>query len=219
MALDRVYTLLPDGPRIWAQHRPDSPIAALARPLAIEGDQGAPAASQGVTVRVRYRGDIGPGTLLRDAHGATWHVDQVMEYMRHRWLDLNLSTYRQPATADYIPAAPGAVAPAGWLYVVDGRPWLSLAIDTVSPTNEQDRRGTFAIPEGLTGGIEYSHRADVWYFALAGSQLRGCFELVAQDNIRQGFLRLRFMDDGIVVPNSVVRFGTGDILELAEGPA
>ena len=219
MALDRVYTVLPDGPMVWAQHRPDSPIAALARPLAIEGDDASAAESRAVTLRIRYRGDVGINTLLRDSDGATWIVVQTHEFKRNRWLDINIATYRQPATADVIPPPVDAVAPAGWQYAVDGRPWLCLEVDTVHAVNAQDRRGTFAIPEGLRGWIEYAHRADVWYYRLRGTAELGCFELIQYDNIRQGFLRRRFFshEDRTLVPNSTVPIGAGDVLELLTG--
>ena len=218
MALDRMYRVLPDGPMIWAQHRPDSPIAVLARPLAIEGDTGQPAESRAVTLRVRFRGDIGINTLLLDTEGATWIVTQTHEAQRNRWLDVNLSTYRQPATAELVRARPGMVAPAGWLYTVAGAPWINLEIDTIAPYTYQDRRGTFAIPEGLQGWVEFPHRADVWYFRLAGRGETGCYELVANDNIRQGFVRFRFMKpDGELLPNSDIPVGSGDVLELLPG--
>lgn len=215
MALDRVYSILPNGPMIWARHQPDSPISALARPLPIEGDTGSYAESRAVTLRIRYRHDIGPNTLLRDVDGATWIVTQTHEYQRNRWLDVNVSTYRAPATAAFAAPGPGRAVPAGWGFNVGGQPWINLEIDTIAATNSQDRRGTFALPEGLAGGVPREHGIDVWYFRLLNTTEIGCFELVDHDNIRQGFLRLRFLRaDGTLLPNSDVPVGAGDVLAL-----
>ena len=142
---------------------------------------------------------------------------QTHDFKRNRWLDINIATYRQPATADVIPPPVDAVAPAGWQYAVDGRPWLCLEVDTVHAVNAQDRRGTFAIPEGLRGWIEYAHRADVWYFRLRGTAELGCFELIQWDNHAPGVLTACAFSAMRIEPWYPIQpcpIGAGDVLEL-----
>ena len=232
MPLDRVYVVESDGRMVWAEHRPDSPISVMARPLEIEGAASAAAQQRAVTVRVRYR-PLPIDSILLDSAGQRWIVTQTHEHKRNRWLDVNLSTYRQAATARAQAPAPDYRPPAGWGLTVDGAPWAFLEVATVAPSNAQDRHGAFALPEGLTGHIADSQRAGVWFMRLADTGEVGCFEIVAPDNLRLGYLRLRFFDVAGApvtaladVPerpgflyNSTIPLGAGDVLELLRGPA
>ena len=231
MSLDRVFQIESSGAMIWARHQPDSPISVLARPLEIEGGAASDAQRHAVTIRVRFR-PLPIDSILLDTEGQRWIVTQTHEYQRNRWLDVNLSTYRQPATARAQAPAPDYLPPAGWGLTVNGAPWANLEIATVQATNAQARHGAFALPEGLQGHIADRERAGVWYFRLADTGEVGCFELIAPDNLRLGYLRLRFFDDGAGAPvtaladvperpgylyNSAIPLGAGDVLELLGG--
>ena len=198
----------------------------MAQPLAVEGDAASAGQARAVTVRMRWR-ELPIDSILVDRDGARWLVTQTQEIGRRRWLDVNLSTYRQPARetveqrADFIP-------PVGWGFTVDGLPWSRIEIATCTPHNAQDRGGTFVVPAGLSGAVADAQRVTSWWFRLGSTGELGVFELVESDNIRAGYLRLRFVDAaGLPVTaiadvpsspfwlfNSSVPVGAGDVLEL-----
>ena len=151
-----------------------------------------------------------------------------MEIGRRRWLDVNLSTYRQPQR-ETVPQRADFDALTGWGFMVDGLAWSRIEISTTVPSNAQDRHGSFVVPSGLSGAVADAQRVTSWWFRLGSTGEIGCFELTESDNIRAGYLRLRFVDDGAGSPvtdivnvpsspfwlfNSSIPLGAGDVAEL-----
>ena len=123
MALDRIWTVYPDGYRTGADD------AILAREAWISVEDQSELASVGestptgyfpietVTVRMRHVTDVGLQSVLRDDLGAFWYVNETRAVGR-RWLDVGVSRYGLRVLSALLPFArefpAGKVAPPGW---------------------------------------------------------------------------------------------------------
>ena len=127
--LDRVFALHPGGlenpaETIWGKQLPSPALATVAEPLEEGGRVYRPASA--MTVRMRYRTDIGTHARLIDQEGRVWRYMESAEVGRRHWLDVSLVTYGLPepsrahSVAPPVPAAehpgdPAWVPPPGWL--------------------------------------------------------------------------------------------------------
>ena len=200
---------LADGSQVWAEHRLDSPLATVGEPLVIDGVVVPP--RETVTVRIRWRPEVDVNTRFIDQDGGWWFVNETAEVGRRRWLDVGLSSYPADERRSGLASPPddGTVAgwtpPAGWPFMVGGSPLAVLTLATVQADGPRRRRGTFVIPDGLTG--EYAGPGLYVNFRGPGRFL-GHFMPRSEDFL-DGFVHLRFYDGG----------GGSPTADLADGPA
>lgn len=119
MALDRVWTMFPNGATdtevdVWLQAGVlNTGLAGVGNQLSSLGLLYTPLST--VVLRTRYRDDVFAGvTLLRDRDNRIWHVNEVAEVGRRKWLDISASTYDIPNDGPRVVPVGGFVPPAGW---------------------------------------------------------------------------------------------------------
>ena len=95
MSLDRIYTLRPgtaDEKTLWAEHRADSGLVTVSQPHETPLGTFVQAESE-VTLRIRYREDLGANAELSGPDGRFWYVQSWQEVGRKRFTEVALATY------------------------------------------------------------------------------------------------------------------------------
>ena len=95
MSLDRIYTLRPgtaDEKTLWAEHRADSGLVTVSQPHETPLGTFVQAESE-VTLRIRYREDLGANAELSGPDGRFWYVQSWQEVGRKRFTEVALATF------------------------------------------------------------------------------------------------------------------------------
>ena len=146
----------------WVERRFDSPLATAGGPDADGND-----AVSAVTLRTRFRTDIGTNTTLTDDQGRVWSVQEVLEVGRRRWLDMSCATYALEAgdvipdpTPTGDPSPPGFTPPSGWGIMQGDDAVSTVQIASVSTHDSHGGQqgifwqGRFAAIENVTGTVD-----------------------------------------------------------------
>lgn len=237
MALSEIWSIVRQGSiePIWVEPRLDSALSTVGESIHLQSGAILRALST-VTLRVRWRADVGVNDIWRDPLRRPWYVNEVLDVGRRRYLDVGLSTYGEvSATISTVPQSPDFTPPAAWnMTLTNGTPWHNLEIDSARETNVRTREGTFRLPRDLIGQV--GAVGVRWFFRLRDTdptrRYLGQFDTADQRlpvDIQAGFHSLNFFealghpltslnagapDELGFLNNSATTLGPGDVLEL-----
>lgn len=150
--------------QVWVERSPRSQLVSVSNP----DEQGS--AKTSVVVRMRWRANVSLASVLIDAHGETWHVNESTEVGSMRWLDVAITTYEMIDTAP--PADTTLYTPqTGYTLSRDGAAIQYLQVFeewtvTSSTTGETLPRGWILRNRGAAGVIP----GGVWFRAPTGAE-------------------------------------------------
>lgn len=177
MALDQIFEkIATDGTvagSLWAENRLDSPLVSLPLDRAVDG---LTIVRSTITLRTRFREDVDINDRFRGQDGRVWHVNELSELGRRRWLDVSVTNYQAdgyvpPVDPPVDPTDPTDMQPAGARVILPAdaqKGWgvlypngNSVSRVTVATAIQEVfgggslviHYGTFATIEGVTGAL------------------------------------------------------------------
>ncbi len=233
--LDRIYRLA-DGTSFWGSPLLGSPLATVGPAIPTPAG-GRLRPTQTVTIRARWRNDVGVDTQIMDAEDRVWFANEVLEIGRRRWLDVGMSHYTStvPPSDEPDPDPPPPTdpftPPASWNFTLDGTPIRSLELATVAVQSAIRFEGTFALPAGEYAGDLDPRNATV-YGRIRRTQHVCSFDIsggsTALARLQGGFFDMSFGESGGAIVTAYSEFAgsnfaltadvslaAGDVIDLA----